>query len=354
MRKFLIALALLLGVVFIIVRFAEMHDILSVLARGKIAPILAALILQILWIWVVGSTYSALYRLLGIPSRSFYMARVAAAATFISVVAPAGGLGSVAVFISNAHSRGYSTARAAVASVLFLWLEYGAALVMLTFGLSEMAHRNNLHWSEITASLILLAGALVLAILLYLGMVSADLLGKVLRRAAGVVNWCLRPFIRRDYLSTARASSFALELAEGIAALRLNPRGLLRPALLALLNKVTLASILGCTFLAFDIPLDIGVLIAAFSIAYLFLIVSPTPAGLGVVEGVMTVTLRSLGVPIETAAVITLAYRGITFWFPLLLGMIALRSLPHPKPEPAVPAVEITPAAEPADHANLS
>ncbi len=333
MRKFFIALALLLGVVFIIARFSEMQGILEVLSHGKIGYIFIALLLQLVWIAVVGFTYSSIYTVLGIQARPAFMARLAAAATFVNVVAPAGGLGSVAVFISNARAHGHSAARVTVASVLFLWLEYGATLIMLTFGLGEMARRNNLHWSEITASLILLAGALGIAILLYLGMISSDLLGKVLDRAAKVVNWCLRPFIRRDYLSTERAHSFALELAEGIGALRLNPNGLLRPAFLALLNKTILVLILGVTFLAFDVRPEPGMIIAAFSIAYLFLIVSPTPAGIGIVEGVMTVSLRSLNIPIETAAVVTLAYRGVTFWFPLLVGMLTLRTLPHPKPE---------------------
>ncbi len=341
MRKFLIALALLLGVIFIITRFTEMQGILAVLARGKIGLIFLALLLQMVWIAVVGFTYHSIYSVLGIQTRPVYMARLAAAATFVNVVAPAGGLSSVAVFISNARAHGHSAARVTVASVLFLWLEYGTTLFMLTFGLGEMARRNNLHWSEITASLILLAGALGIAILLYLGMVSADLLGKVLGRAARLINWCLRPFIRRDYLSTQRAHSFALELAEGIAVLRLNPRGLLRPILLALLNKTILVVILGITFLAFDIQPDPGMIVAAFSIAYLFLIVSPTPAGIGIVEGVMTVALRSLAVPIETAAVVTLAYRGVTFWFPLLVGMIALRSLPHPKTDSIPPSSDL-------------
>jgi uncharacterized membrane protein YbhN (UPF0104 family) len=32
-------------------------------------------------------------------------------------------------------------------------------------------------------------------------------------------------------------------------------------------------------------------------------------------------------ISLEDAAVITLSYRGITFWIPLLFGMIALRML---------------------------
>jgi hypothetical protein len=82
-------------------------------------------------------------------------------------------------------------------------------------------------------------------------------------------------------------------------------------------------------FLAFGTEISIGTLVAGFSIGYLFLIVSPTPAGVGFVEGGLTLALTSLSVPLGAAAVITLAYRGITFWLPLLLGMLAFRILPH-------------------------
>ena len=37
--------------------------------------------------------------------------------------------------------------------------------------------------------------------------------------------------------------------------------------------------------------------------------------------------LRSMYVPLEAAALITLAYRGITFWLPLLVGMVCFRLL---------------------------
>jgi uncharacterized membrane protein YbhN (UPF0104 family) len=39
----------------------------------------------------------------------------------------------------------------------------------------------------------------------------------------------------------------------------------------------------------------------------------------------MTLALNSLRVPLAAAAVITLAYRGITFWLPLAYGMLAFR-----------------------------
>ncbi len=39
----------------------------------------------------------------------------------------------------------------------------------------------------------------------------------------------------------------------------------------------------------------------------------------------MTLVLNSLGMPLAAAAIVTLAYRGVTFWFPLLYGMVAFR-----------------------------
>ena len=86
-------------------------------------------------------------------------------------------------------------------------------------------------------------------------------------------------------------------------------------------------SILMASFLSFKVPFTAGTIIGGFSISYLFLIVSPTPSGIGIVEGIMPLALSSLQVPWSQAVIITLAYRGITFWFPLGVGAIAFRML---------------------------
>jgi uncharacterized protein (TIRG00374 family) len=96
---------------------------------------------------------------------------------------------------------------------------------------------------------------------------------------------------------------------------------------LALTNKTLLISVLLLVFLSFKAPISIGTLVAGFSVAYLFLIVSPTPSGIGVVEGIMTLVLRSMYIPLGTAVLISLTYRGITFWLPLLFGLFAFRRL---------------------------
>jgi hypothetical protein len=80
-------------------------------------------------------------------------------------------------------------------------------------------------------------------------------------------------------------------------------------------------------FLAFRSPVSFGVLVAGYAVGTLLVIIAITPSGLGPVEGMMILTYSSLGVPPETATLITLLYRGMTFWLPLAAGFLAMRRL---------------------------
>jgi glycosyltransferase 2 family protein len=179
----------------------------------------------------------------------------------------------------------------------------------------------------LTAAAILLVIACAVASLLYLGYRSAEKLGNVLSWLARLINNILRPFIHRDYLQEDKAHAFAQEIAEGISMLRGKRKELIWPMLYALNNFALLICVLAFTFLALGTPFSVGTLVGGFAIGYLFLIVSPTPSGLGVVEGTMTIALNTLRVEWAAAALITLTYRVITFWFPLVVGAVAFRLL---------------------------
>ncbi len=240
---------------------------------------------------------------------------------------PSAGIGGVAVFVAEARRRGYSSARATLGSVLFVLFEYAGFLAVLVLGLIVLVRRNNLQLSEILASVIFVIIGFALAVLLYLGLRSAKDLGNALTWMAKKINWLVWPILKRPYLSETRPHEFARDAAEGLAELRQKPDELLLAMSLALSSKALLISVLFLVFLAFKVPFSPGTLIAGYSIAQLFTIVSPTPAGVGIVEGVMTLALNSLNVQLGAAAVITLLYRGITFWVPLILGLLGFRTL---------------------------
>jgi uncharacterized protein (TIRG00374 family) len=166
-----------------------------------------------------------------------------------------------------------------------------------------------------------------MAFLLFLGYKSIERLGRALAWLARPINRILRPFIHRDYIQSERPFTFAQEVGDGISMLRGKREELLWPFLFALNNFALLICVLAFTFLALGTPFTVGTLVGGFAIGYLFLIVSPTPSGLGVVEGAMTIALNTLRVDMATALLITLTYRFITFWFPLAIGAVTFRFL---------------------------
>lgn len=327
MRKFLVMLVLFLGAAFVILSFSELEQTLETLRRGNHWFLLLALFIQVIWFFLVGITYRSLYRLLGMQDSIINLTQVAAAATFVNVVMPTAGVGGIAVFANAANRDGHPTGKVTLAAALFLLFDLAAFLGVLALGMVALFRRNDLDASEVIAALILLAVASLLAISLYIGSRSVEAMGRFLARLARLVNAVLRPFIRRDYLREERAFEFARDMADGLASLPHRPSGLLKPLLLSFLNKGLLICIFLCAFLAFRVPYSPGTIIGGFAMGYLFLIVSPTPAGIGVVEGVLPLALRSLRVVWSQAVVITIAYRAVTFWVPLGIGAWAFRNL---------------------------
>ena len=327
MRKFILAIILFLGFVFVIAKLAEIQNIALTLEGGIWWFLLLALLVEILLVINYGASFRSIYHAMGIEERVGTLALMYSAASFVNVVAPTAGVGGLAIFISEARRRDYSPARVAVAGVLFLLFDYLGLIGILLVGLVILIRRNNLTLVVILASAALVALAMLFAFLLNLGMQSAVALGNALATMARFINRILRPFIHRDYLSEERAHEFAHDAADGLTKMRSQPKSMLLPLFLALINKSGLLLILVLVFLAFKIPISIGTIIACFSIGYLFVIISPTPAGIGVVEGALTLALTSMYISLEDAAVITLSFRGITFWLPMLFGMISLRML---------------------------
>jgi len=327
MNKFIFVVILFLGVALVILSFGELETILKTLKSGNHWYLLLALTLQMLWFLVVGQMYQSIYRLLGMDDSTMNLSVVAAAATFVNVVMPTGGMGGIALFAAEARRRGHPSGKATVAAALFLLFDQAAFLCILAMGLIVLVRRGNLSAGEITASLLLLSLALIVAFLLYLGYRSALTLGNVLARGSHVINRLTRFVIHRDYLSEDRAHAFAHEIAEGLSGLTEQPNVMVRPVLWGLLNKGMLMAILAAAFLAFGVPFSAGTIVGGFSIGYLFLIVSPTPSGIGVVEGLMPLALSSLRVAWSQGVIVTLAYRAITFWVPLGVGALAFRRL---------------------------
>lgn len=327
MRRLLFALVLLLAVYLALSRFTEVQQVVETLQRGNGWWLGLALGLQLAWLVNIALTLRAIYRLLGLNTHLRHLLPLAISNNFVNIAAPSGGMGGMALFITDGRRRGLSPARVTIAGVLYVLSEYFSVLGAVAVGLVVLFRRNDLTAVELGAAAFLLIAALALSGLLVLGASSPPTFERVLLGLTRTINALLRPILRRPYLSEARAHEFAQEACEGLGALRTNWRAYVPAALLSLFGKALLIGLLLVIFLAFDEPFSAGTLVAGFSIGHLFTLVSPTPSGLGVVEGAMTLALGTQGVPLAAATVITLAFRGFTFWLPFLYGFFGLRVL---------------------------
>ncbi len=330
MRKLIIAAVFFFAIALVIISFSELQEIAETLQRSMLRFLMLALVVQLVWHVNMAAAYRAIYRLMGLEESLWRLLLVASAANFVNVVAPSAGVGGMAVFLDDAGRRGHSRGHVAAASALFTFLDYVAFLCVLGLGLIVLVRRNNLDTGEISASVVMVVLVLAMGYLIYVGSRSASALGSILARLGRLVNRIMRPFIHRDYLDEARAHSFALEISDGLSVLHGNPRGLALPMLYILNGKALQIVVLMLIFLNFSVAFSAGTLIAGFAIGYLFLVVSPTPSGLGIVEGVLPLALASLRVPWGAAVVVTLVYRAVTFWFALGVGALAFRLLHRP------------------------
>jgi uncharacterized protein (TIRG00374 family) len=327
MRKLFVILVLFLAASLVILSFSELRTLVETLRHAHWMFLLLGILLECVFVWLEGVIFWSLYRLVGLKDSPWRLFLIAVAANFVNIVAPSAGIGWVATWVDHGRRNNQPAARITLAATLYLLLDYLAFMVILASGFIVLIRRQNLQWGEVIAAFLLMGVILTLTALLYFAYRAPHRSGTLLRFLARVVNALLRPILHRNYLNEERALQFAEELHEGLQALPSRRELVLLPFSLALLAKLVLIGILMCTFLSFSVPFSAGTLLAGFSLGYLFLIVSPTPSGIGFMEGALALALNSLRVEWSQAALITLTYRGITFWLPFVFGAWVFRHL---------------------------
>lgn len=145
-------------------------------------------------------------------------------------------------------------------------------------------------------------------------------------------------------LDPDRISTLLSKVADRITLLIANRRTLWWAFTWAGLNWLFDASCLWVFVWAFGHAISPIDLLVAYGLANIFAAIPITPAGLGVVEGVLIPTLFGFGVPNNQAILAVLAYRLVNFWIPIPIGGIAYASLQWRKPPRAEPASESGPS----------
>jgi phosphatidylglycerol lysyltransferase len=319
---------LIIGFIWLVVtRFTEIEKLAATLAGGQWEWVLAAGLVQVIYYGVFAASYSSAFDTVEVKSRVLELIPVTLGSLFVNVVTPAGGAGGVALFVDDASRRGQSPARAATGLQLQLIADFSAFTLILIFGLAYLFIQHDLKTYELITAIVLLLITVGLSGVLLLGLRWPNQLQRLLFWLQSVVNKLAAKLKRPAWLPESWAEKNAAEYIDAAVAVRRHPIRLARTIGLALAAHFLDIACLYFLFLAFGDPIPFGPLVAGYAMGILFWIVSITPQGIGVVEGVMTLVYTSLGVPAEVAATVSLAFRGLTFRLPLALGFILLSRL---------------------------
>jgi uncharacterized protein (TIRG00374 family) len=304
----------------------QITETAKVLQRGVWYIILATLFVLAGYIYNQAVLYGSLYELFDLPPQKRPLLLLYLVTRFVMVAAPSGGLSGWVPFIQDARRRDLGVGKVLIANLVYMILWYSSFSVFLLAGLLSLFLAHDLQWFEISAAIILIVVDLVMIAIVVLAGVAPQLLHTIFKKVQQVMETIAGWFKRPAPLKAQQIDRVLYDLQAAVTHTReLGKRSLLKPLGHALLNETLNLAILYLLARSFGIHLTFGILVAAYSISILFYIISPTPGGLGFVEGSMVLVLTSLGVLKARATVLTIAYRGITFWLPFMLGFVALR-----------------------------
>lgn len=326
-RRWLLLLLVASFVWLVVTRANEVERLAETLASGVWQWVLVAGLLQVGYFVTQARVFQVCFRLVGVRSRLLDLVPVFLGSMFINAVAPSGGTAGLALYVDDAVQRGESGPRAAAGTVLGVVGGYAGFGLLLLFGLVNLYLRATVHIYEIVAAVALLLFTLLLSGLLILGATRPQSLFSVLTRFQGIVNGIAAWFGRSTLLPDDWAEETGGEFAAAADVARQNPGGFLTILGWAVLSYLINAASLYAVFVAFGQRAPFSVVLTAFAIGQLFVIVAPSPQGVGFVETILPVTLNGLGLSNAAATIVVLAYRGLAFWLPMLAGFFMLQRL---------------------------
>ena len=325
-RSVLFLAAAIAVTVIVVTRLTDARNLLSVLSKGLWLPLALAACIHVLYFVL----YAVLYRLgfatVGVRCRVRALVPLVFASLFVNSIVPTGGSGA-ALFIDDAVRRGESGARTTAGVLLVLIADLITLVPFIVYANLYLLSRNALPSYVLVASILYLFFICCLASALVLARISPALLRRITGWIQRAVNWVAARFRRPDLTGTDWAERNAEGFINASDALVHHPVTLGMTLLWSLFIHLTNLLGLILLFLAFGRLPDLRVVTVGFTLGIVFFIVAIIPQGVGAVEGVMTLTFISLGVPQTVAVAVVLAFRGFNFWLPLFIGFLMLRSV---------------------------
>lgn len=304
--SWLFGLALLATVALVASQRAEERELARLLERAKPQWLLVAFALQ-------GGTYFAeagvWHRVLarsGAGRPLFALVGLALAKLFMDQAVPSGGISGTLLVVKALDRRGVPRETSMAGVVVDLSSYYVAYASALAAALALV------FWRQV------LGVAVLVPAVLFMGV-------------AVTVPFLLRALVRRGPRPLGRIGKIPLVAPLLRAIAGANGRLVTDAVLLASCVGLQLAIVgldtltLWLTFEAIGAPAPLAAVFTGFAFASLARTLGIVPGGLGTFEAASVAALHLLGIPVGAALAATLLFRGLSFWLPLVPGLVLAR-----------------------------
>jgi len=327
-RQILLIAVLLLATLFLATQLNRLEDFARILSAGHPVWIGLGALLVLVWQVAQAAQFRAAHRAAGVQQSLLSMLPVVAANNFVLIALPSANLSTIALFMANARRQGASPERTLVAVVTFAVFQYLALSTSVALALLALAVSGALYPLEWLPALPIFAIALVQYAVFLLALRWPARLERAALWLAERLNRLSRRVLRRELIALQRVHQAVANAAGGLESIRQNgARAQLILFVYGLLSQALLAIVLAVLLRAFGQHAYPATVLAGLGMAGLYTVVSPTPLGLGVVEGAVAVVLATLGLDAGAGLIVSLAFRGLTLWLPVLYGFVALETL---------------------------
>jgi uncharacterized membrane protein YbhN (UPF0104 family) len=304
--SWLFGLALLAAVTFGALHYAEGDELVRITEKAEPGWLGAALVLQSLTYLAQGETWRVVTRAAGVAIPLHVAFKLSLAKLFIDQALPSAGISGTLVLARTLEERGI--ARPVVMAVVVVdTVSYYAAVVpalAVAVLITIVAGHANALVVAAALAFVAFSGALTTATLVLSG-----------RQDFGP-HWLPRIPVLTQALTFLRQADPLLARSE-----RLILRSAVFQLAIVLIDTTTvwvLIRSLGET------ASPTGVFVS-FMLSTLLRTISFVPGGLGAFEAASVWTLKAAGVPLAVALAATLLFRGLSFWLPMLPGLLFSR-----------------------------
>ncbi len=320
MKKAVLIIAAILLMVFIIGNAEQFQDFATTISSGAVIPVIVALLFAVVRYITQAESYVAAFEAVQFKTTLWHNLVIILSLMFVNTFVVPAGSGSLPFIIGDAHKRGADIGTATSGALLSQIGFFSALFFISIVGIVVMLFTNSFNivvligFFSTTIVLVVEVGAFVI------GYFKPKLLISLLHWIEKLCNWFLRLFKREPAHWAADTATSFIDSSQMLAK---NVHGIVLTIAWASLSAIMN---MGC-FIAIGFAfgyVEVMPLVAAFTVAVVSIMLSPTPQGVGVTEAAIALILTIYNSTLSIATAIALVYRGIMLWIPFCLGALLL------------------------------